>query len=191
MHRGEQLLRLTIRGQAAGSGSKTAEPLGKRFHEARDENGRIILAYRPSSKFTKPWMDAVAREAALAWGSAQPLCGALWLDVFFYEVRPSSHYRQLVSGPVLRTDAPAYPDVTRTHDVDKLRRAISDALTHAAVLADDKRVIGGEAWKNYAENIEEREPFVVIEVGPMLEQTVADLGIVSPAPPDQAQLLAA
>lgn len=194
MERGGELLRLTVYGQAAGAGSKTAEVVTKAGPGPRGrvpvlKDGLFILRYRHASKFTGPWMDAVTKEAGIAWRGREPLDGALWLDATFLEVRPSTHYFQRKSGRVLRPDAPAHPAVTDTHDVDKMRRAISDSLTNAGVLADDKRVVGGEAWKDYVENIGETEAKAVIRVGRMKAQTVADLGIATPDPAEQPSLL--
>jgi len=131
-------------------------------------------------------MRAVERESRVAWAGMDPLDGSLWLDAIFYELRPSAHFFDRKSGRVLRPEAPAYPCDTQTHDVDKMRRAISDSLTNAGVLADDKRIVGGEAWKDFVENlpvdVDGREPKAVIRVGRMKAQTAADLGVVSPAP---------
>jgi Holliday junction resolvase RusA-like endonuclease len=198
MERGGELLRLTIYGQAAGSGSKTAEVVTKKGPGPGGrvpvmDGNRYILRYRPSSKYTAPWMRAVEREARIAWAELDPLDGSLWLDVLFYELRPSTHYFDRKGGRVLRPDAPAYPSRTDTHDADKMRRAISDSLTNAGVIVDDKRVIGGEHWKDYVENLpadaEGREPKAVIVLGRMKAQTVADLGITSPAPDGQQSLV--
>lgn len=204
MERGSEKLRLVIGGQAAGAGSKTAitvtrgrgGPIVWRSGPKILPGGQVIgvpmLNYTHASKKTAPWMKVVERAAAVAWGSRLPLEGALWLDVWFYELRPASHYLKRKSGRVLRPDAPAYPDATENHDVDKMRRAIADSLTNAAVIADDKRVIGGEQWKDFAENVRKTEPFVVICLGAMVDQTVEDLGLESPPPTvGQEQLLAA
>lgn len=189
MERGPELLRLRIWGQAYGAGSKTAEPLGKTGREVRDRNGRIVLKYRHASKFTAPWMELVQREAEVAWARRAPLDGALWLDAFFYECRPSTHYFKRKAGDVLRPDAPAYPDATESHDVDKMRRAISDSLTNAKVIVDDKRIVGGEAWKDFAENRGQTRPLCVITLGRMDYATAEEAGFSSPAPPGQAALV--
>jgi len=187
MNLGPEKLRLICYGQPKGAGSKTAEPLGKRGAEVRDREGRIVLKYRHATLGTKDWMDAVAKEARIAWRGLGPLSGALWLDLTCYEDRPASHYRG-GSERLLRPEAPAYPHRTRTHDSGKLRRAIEDSLTEV-VWEDDKRVIDGHDRKRYCDNGD--EPRAVIRVGVMVAQTVADLGIPSPAPVGQEQLLAA
>lgn len=170
----------------AGAGSKTAEPLGKRFSEARDSDGRLILKYRPASKFTDPWMEKVIKASETVWARREPLDGALWFDVAFFENRPRSHFYHRKSGDVLRPDAPAYPHQTDTHDYDKLRRAVCDSLTQAKVIVDDKRVVGGPGMKFY---VEDGSVYgCVIRLGRMVAQTVADLGAVSPPPEGQESL---
>lgn len=195
MERGRELFRLTVYGQPAGAGSKTAQTLGKRGAEARDSDGRIILIYRPASKFTKPWMDAVAKEAGVCWRDRVPMDGALWLLLDCWETRPKHHFR---ADGTLKPDAPAHPHKTDTHDSGKMRRAIEDSLTNAAVWVDDKRVTDGHDRKHYCdqeaavlEGESWREPRALIRVGIMKAQTVEEAGIASPPPAGQEQLIAA
>lgn len=190
--RGPVLFELAVPGQPAGSGSKVPMPKGRmvggRFKPVVDGIGRPVFYVKPSSEKTEPWMKKVRAAAEEHWAGRGPLDGALWLDVAFYELRPpSSHYFHRKGGDVLRPDAPAYPDTTETHDIDKMRRAISDSLTNAGVLADDKRVVAGSEWKFYADE-SPRRACAVIRVGRMLHQTVEEAGIAPPAPDGQGQL---
>lgn len=183
-------LELAVPGQPAGAGSKTAQAIGKRGDERRDHTGRIVLIYRPSSPATEPWMEkveTVARQFTVDNEWDAPLDGALWLDVAFYELRPSAHYFHRQGGDVLRPNAPAYPHITATHDIDKMRRAISDSLTNAKVIADDKRIVAGGAWKYYAD-APPRSACAVIRLGLMLHQTVEEAEIKSPPPIGQEVL---
>lgn len=199
MERGSEKLNLTVYGQAKGAGSKTAEVAcyGKGHDRVpiRDKDGNFVLRYRHATKGTEAWMKEVAKQAAYAWRGLAPLDAALWVDLTCFEDRPSTHYFQRASGPVLRPDAPAYPHSTTTHDSGKMRRAVEDALTAdrngkwAAVWTDDKRVIDGHDRKRYCDSGD--EPRAVIRVGVMVAQTVADLGIPSPAPAGQERLIAA
>lgn len=184
--RGVELLAFVVPGQPAGAGSKVAEPLGKRFKEVRDSDGRLVLKYRPASAATEPWMKTVEEYARLAWRNRGRVGAALFLDVNFFEDRPDSHYFKRKAGNFLRPDAPAWPQQTSTHDVDKMRRAISDSLTNAEVLVDDKRVVGGEQWKFYCESAEE-EPRAVLRLGRMKLQTTQEAGLIS-APAGQETL---
>lgn len=204
MERGGALLELTIYGQPAGAGSKTAHVVtrgdgsivwrsGPKILPGQRVIGQPMLNYNHASKKTAPWMRAVSREAGVAWSGLEPIDGAVWLDVDFYELRPTTHYFVRKSGRVLRPDAPAYPSRTETHDSDKMRRAICDALKQGGVIVDDKRVVGGELWKDFVENLptdaEGREPKAVIRLGLMEAQTAVDLGLASPAPDGQQSLV--
>lgn len=192
--RGPCRFELTIPGQPAGAGSKVPMPKGRmvrgRFKAVFDKIGRPVFYVKPDSELTLPWMQKVKSYAEAERHRTRlddPLDGALWLDVSFFEVRPVSHFFNRKSGRVLRPDAPAFPHVTKTHDKDKMRRAISDSLTQAGVLADDKRVVAGAAWKFYADD-PPRQACAVVRVGHMLHQTVLEAGIVPPPPGNQEQL---
>jgi Holliday junction resolvase RusA-like endonuclease len=199
MDRGRELFRLTVYGQPKGAGSKTAQPIGERFHERRDSDGRLILIYRHATKGTEKWMSTVEKEAGIGWAGKPPIDGPVWVEIDCFEPRPESHFR---ADGSLRPNAPAFPDRTVTHDSGKLRRAIEDALTNAGVWADDKRVVAGGDRKHYTDReaavlpseLEDdrwREPRAVIRVGVMAAATVADAGITSPPAAGQEQLLAA
>lgn len=156
--------------------------------------GSPMFNYVASSKRTDPWMETVALQARRAMGRRLPFDGPLWLDVFFYEHRPSTHFFHRKGGRVLRPDAPAYPDATEQHDVDKLRRAISDSLKNGHAIIDDKRIIGGEQWKDFVENMPAEivdGECAIIRLGRMDFTTAEEAGLSSPAPAGQEQLLAA
>lgn len=180
--RGPELLRLIVPGEPAGAGSKTPMPKGRmvngRFVPVVDRVGRPIFYVKPSSEKTEPWMKLVrqyAQAQKVKLGMAT-LDGPLWLDCYFWEKRPGSHFYKRKSGDVLRPDAPAYPDVTETHDIDKMRRAISDSLTAAKVIADDKRVVDGVERKRYVNP--GKIAGAVICLGRMLDATTLDAGLV-------------
>jgi Holliday junction resolvase RusA-like endonuclease len=60
--------------------------------------------------------------------------------------RPQSH---LGRGGSLRANAPAFPALGRTGDVDKLARLVLDALQDAHVLDDDSQVVEVLSRKSY------------------------------------------
>lgn len=73
------------------------------------------------------------------------------LIVTFQFARPKSHYlpaNKRRPEPELREDAPAF--VNRTPDIDKLCRAVNDALTGRA-WKDDKQVVQMVAAKRWGE----------------------------------------
>jgi Holliday junction resolvase RusA-like endonuclease len=202
MERGPELFRLTVYGQPAGAGSKTAEVVcrgrGRDKVPVLDEHGNFILRYRHATKGTEKWMATVEREAGIGWTGRESMDGPLWVEIDCFEARPDGHFR---ADGTLRPDAPARPSRTITHDSGKMRRAIEDALTNAGVWVDDKRVVDGHDRKHYCdresvalevelERDRWREPRAVVRVGQMAHATVGEAGITSPPASGQEQLLA-
>lgn len=111
-------------------------PQGSKRHVG---GGRMI----EQSKHVKSYRAEIRREAAAAMmGQATP-SGPVRIAVTFWFKRPASHYRG--KSGVLRDDAP------RTHahgmqrgDLDKLLRAVLDALTGVA-FHDDRQVVAIQA----------------------------------------------
>lgn len=111
--------------------------------------GRGIMI--ESSKAVAPWREDV-RAAALESANAhkwQPADTPTAVTILFYLPRPKGHYGTGRNAGVLRPSAPTFPAVMP--DVDKLARATLDALTSAAVIPDDSRIVSLGAWKHYAD----------------------------------------
>lgn len=109
----------------------------------RAKDGRQFLRHRGGNALSE-WKNAI-RDAA----------GALVTDLereavavraTFYVARPAGHYGK--NG--LRGSAPAYPIKRSAGDVDKLARALLDALT-GVVFADDSQVVDLDVSKRYAD----------------------------------------
>lgn len=132
------LLACTIPGTPQQQGSKT-----------RGANGASFEANRA----LKPWRaDAIAnlRDAALAqWGHAgeSPITHGVHVDARFVYARPKSHYRTGRNAHLLRDDAPTYK--TSAPDLDKLQRAVGDALTQAGIIRDDALIAKWSPVKVY------------------------------------------
>jgi crossover junction endodeoxyribonuclease RusA len=92
------------------------------FHANKDE----LLA----------WRGAVTAHAADLWGDEAPLDEAVTLSCDFWLPRPPSVKRRL------------HPD--RAPDLDKLVRAVGDALT-GIVFTDDARIVRTYAAKHYSD----------------------------------------
>ncbi|WPM94370.1 RusA-like Holliday junction resolvase [Arthrobacter phage Cupello] len=71
------------------------------------------------------------------------------VDLTFYMPRPAGHFRQ---DGTLRASAPKWPAVKP--DIDKLERAVFDAITAAGVWADDSRAVVVAKSKQYADGHE-------------------------------------
>jgi crossover junction endodeoxyribonuclease RusA len=109
--------------------------------------GRGVLV--ESSKQLKPWRLDVTATARQAWADRAPLEHAA-IDMEFVFPRPKSHYRTGKRASELRDDAPRHHTVKP--DIDKLARAVLDALTWAAVLRDDSRVHTLTVGKRYGQD---------------------------------------
>jgi Holliday junction resolvase RusA-like endonuclease len=78
----------------------------------------------------------------------QMLAGPISLHLVFYFVRPRTHFKTgKKTWNVLREDAPLF--YTSAPDVDKLARAVLDALS-GILFIDDRQVAVLEARKLYA-----------------------------------------
>ena len=114
-------LELEVFGTPVPQGSKQAYVVGKRA--VVTERGRATL---------RPWRSAIA--AAAAEVVDEPLAGPLSIRLAFTLARPKSHYRTGAHAGELREAAPRW--VETRPDVDKLTRAVLDALTGVAYRDD-------------------------------------------------------
>jgi Holliday junction resolvase RusA-like endonuclease len=154
----------SVLGRPAPQGSKRPVRFGDRM-------GMV-----ESSARVKPYRDSVttaAREALDEHPEPDAFYDApVRLVVSFFFVRPKSHLRTAAAfadEPSGR--APARPVSRQTGDVEKLVRAVNDAIVAAGVLRDDSQVVQLTACKRYAApGAPER---TLIELVP-LAKTVAD-----------------
>lgn len=112
-------------------------------------NGRAVM-FSANAKRLKPWRDAVAAQALQAWAigawQGAPLEGGVHLRLQFAFVRPASARKRVT------------PHVKP--DLDKLQRAVLDALT-GVVYVDDAQVVSVTASKIYRPS----GPGVLVAVG--------------------------
>lgn len=99
-----------------------------------------------ANKATKPWRGAVSAAAAERMNGQSPLLGPVKVVVTFCFPRPKAHYRTGKNAHLLRDDAPVFR--TSFPDLDKLQRAIGDALT-GIVIRDDKLIVAWHTVKMY------------------------------------------
>lgn len=133
------LLDFTVHGEPQPQGSKTV---------ARSKSGATHV--REDNPDTQPWRNAVAaaaRAAMLDTGAdGVLLAGPLRLVAAFTFGRPRSHFGTGRNAGRLKPSAPTHCD--KRPDLDKLVRAIGDALTGTAVV-DDAAVVELVATKRY------------------------------------------
>lgn len=127
----------TVHGEPVPQGSKTV---------GRSKAGAAFV--REDNPATAPWRATVAAAATEAMGNLgrAPISGPVRLEVVFVFARPRSHFGTGRNAGRLKPSAPHY--AAKLPDVDKLVRAVGDALT-GRVLVDDSRVVELVASKHY------------------------------------------
>ena len=101
-----------------------------------------------ANKNLAPWRaDAIACLQA-EWGVCGPITEPVSVDVVFDFARPASHYGTGRNAGVLKDSAPS--GKATAPDLDKLCRALGDALTKAGVLRDDALIAEWVARKQWA-----------------------------------------
>lgn len=126
-------LTVDIRGLPRPQGSMRAHPT---------PSGKIAVRYPPA---VWDWRHHVQQQIALAFD--EPFAGPVELRLGFDLPRPAGHYGTGRNRATVRPGAPAHP--AATPDIDKLVRAISDAITDAGLWKDDGQVVYLEAAKRY------------------------------------------
>ena len=131
-----QGIEFTVLGIPAPQGSKTFKGM---------RGGHAIMA--DDCKALKPWRDSViwaAREAKLKANFAGWDECPVAVEIYFYLPRPKSTPKRVF-----------YP--IRKPDVDKLERAILDALTISGLIDDDARVVDLVAHKRFAGGMQHQD----------------------------------
>lgn len=109
--------------------------------------GALHATMVESSKHVKDWRADVRAAAWDAW-QEQPHAGPVAVDVRFWFARPKSHYRTGKNAQTLREAASADWCMTNKPDVDKLTRAVCDALS-GVVFVDDSVIVSIAACKGW------------------------------------------
>jgi Holliday junction resolvase RusA-like endonuclease len=100
--------------------------------------GRAVLTDQKGPKL-KPWREAVRSDAVTAAGPDwRQLLGPVKVTLLFAVRRPASAPKRRRTWPI-----------TRGSDLDKLARAVLDAITDAGVIKDDSQVTDLRAIKDY------------------------------------------
>ena len=123
---------VVVRGVPAAQGSKR--------HVG---NGRMD----EMSKRLGPWRAAIA-EAIVEWQRDPILSGPVAVSLTFTMPRPKSHYGTGRNADRLKPNAPDWVS-TAVGDIDKLCRAVLDAITEAGAWRDDSQVALLSAYRLY------------------------------------------
>lgn len=123
--------------------------------------GRMI----EMAKGLAPWREAIAWEAKRN-AHGKKLEGPIWARFIFFFPRPKSHYGTGGKSDRLKASAPTYH--SSPPDVDKLVRAVGDALTTSGVIDDDRKIVEILAAKKYAKYGEPGVLVTLRELAPLL-----------------------
>lgn len=113
----------TVHGKPATQGSKTYLGPGR----MKESNPRLPA-----------WRADVAAACRQARPPGWPTTGAMQATMVFRFPRAQSHFR---SNGDLKPTAPLYPVTIVGGDVDKLARAVNDAITSSGTWGDDKQLV--------------------------------------------------
>ena len=105
--------------------------------------------YDDNAKTLKPWREAVKTAALEAMHGRDRFTGDVGISCVFTFDRPQSHFGTGRNAGVLKPSAPKRPTGGHSGDLDKLERAIYDALTDGGVWRDDCQVAMSDASKVY------------------------------------------
>lgn len=128
-----------------------ALPKGSTHSFAHRKSGKIITK-QVGAKKLYAYQSLIAYHAAKSGMIISD--GPIIIESFFYFKRPKSHFVNGKRGNRLKMSAPTYH--MQTPDVDKLVRAVLDALTDRAY-KDDKQVInivGDKFWSDGLDRVE-------------------------------------
>ena len=124
------------------------------WHKWRADGRCITGLSEQSGAELAEWRDLIATAARRSMREAPPFSGPLAVELQFYFPAPK---KQLRFSPYVFT--------AKRWDIDKLTRAVLDALTDAAVWKDDSQVAMLHALKRYADST--LPPGVAVLVVPM------------------------
>lgn len=120
--------------------------------------GRVIHEHAEALNAWRQAVSTAASKAAKETGW-QTVDGPCVIVANIYLPRPKSHHGTGRNTDRLKPSAPPKPH--KGLDVDKLLRAINDALTQAGIWTDDSRVIRAVISKHYADL---RKPGAYIQI---------------------------
>lgn len=100
------------------------------------------------SKDLGPWRRAIAEEASKAC-NGRKLAGPVKVRACFWFQRPNSHYGTGRNAGQVKRSAPDYREANP--DLDKLLRALFDALVIGGVVPDDRWIVEVGAEKRYGD----------------------------------------
>lgn len=142
---------IRVTGAPVAQGSKVANRFG---NGVRDSNASRLW----------PWRDHVAATARDATRYHDTITGPVRVWLTFAFDRPTSHHRTGRNAHLLKDSAPRHATSHGLGDVDKLTRAVLDALTTAEVWTDDALVVDLRVRKFYAGEHDQAPPAAGVDI---------------------------
>ena len=130
------------------------QPQGSTKAFKHRHSGRVMVT--SDNTRLRPWRDAVCWHARQALFGREPLIGPVKVRVEFRFARPGGHFGKRGLRPAAPREHVVRPDL------DKLVRALLDALSDAGIWRDDAQVVETRARKRYHER-----PGAVVEITPV------------------------
>lgn len=137
------------------------EPQGSKRGFVNPKTGKAMIVDVQHSR-QRSWRREIIDEAQRAYGGP-PLNRSLQVDLIFAFERPQGHWNK---KGLLRASAPRHMETGK--DIDKLARAVLDALKIAGTISDDRRVSKLECTKDYL------DAFNFKPVGPGLRVQISE-----------------
>jgi len=133
-------------------------PIAQGSKRAITSRGRTFMV-DDNKENLRPWRQEIAQVAAEAMDGDGVWSGPIFVRIMFFLPRPRGHFGKGRNEERLRPTAPIAPHTKP--DVDKLVRAVLDALT-GVVFHDDAQVVDLFATKVYSDH--QRYPGAMVEV---------------------------
>lgn len=140
-------------------------PQGSKRPFRNQHSGKIAMV--ESSQHVKTWRDDIRGAIIYRLPAAAPFTCPVDVTLLFVMPRPKGHHRTGRNAHILRDTAPTHP--IGKPDIDKLARAVLDAIGSAGLWVDDSQVVDLNAIKRY-EGAQLGRPGVVISVSPRPER---------------------
>jgi len=103
-----------------------------------------------ASTRTRPWRETVKYAALEAMNGRHRIETPVTVTAIFTFDRPQAHYRTGIHATELRPGAPLFPATRDSGDIDKLLRAVLDAIVDGGVIRDDSLIVLVNARKVWA-----------------------------------------
>lgn len=141
----------------------TGVPIPQGSKSASVIKGRAVLR-DANAKTLAPWREHVHATARDATRYHDTITGPVRVWLTFAFPRPASHHRSGRNAHLLKDTAPRHATSHGLGDVDKLTRAVLDALTTAHVWTDDALVVDLRVRKHYAGEHDQAPPAPGVDI---------------------------